>query len=352
MGNLSLTNLILIFVLSGLMVWAAGVKTSKATDVLDCRFKIGDALGGLIILGIIGSLPEIAIAYSAAINGHISVIIGNLIGGVAIQTLIIVVFDFAVKGKRPLSYLAGSTALFFETIFAATMILLAVAGTYVSAEHAVFNMNPFSLIILFAWPTGLYFIYKVHKIKRFNRVSSDADPGKLRSDYRESRKCPFYADKSNTHVFFILFLSAIATLIAGVILEESSVAIARNVGIDSGVFAATILALITSLPEISTGLEAIFFGDNHLAISDIWGGNTFMLVPFFAADLILGKPVLSYAGRADRLLAFLGAAMMGVYAISFLIKLRKRYFRLGLDSILQIFLYVSIITIIFYFKLV
>jgi cation:H+ antiporter len=352
MSNLSLINLLLIFILAGGIIWVAGVTTSKATDFLDCRFKIGDALGGLIILGIVGSLPEIAIAYSAAINGHIPVIIGNLIGGVAIQTLIIVIFDFAVKGKRPLSYLAGSTALFFETIFAIVMILLAVAGTYVPVENAILNINPFSLIILFAWPIGLYLVYRIYKIKRFRRVSSDANPGKLRDEYRTAQKCPFYVGKSNVKVISILLFSAIATLAAGFVLEESGVAIAKDLGINSGIFAATILALITSMPEISTGLEAIFFGDNHLAVSDIWGGNTFMLVPFFAADLILGKPVLSYADKSDRLIAFLGAGMMAIYAISFLLKLRKRYFRLGLDSILQIFLYASAIIAIFYFKII
>ena len=116
-------------------------------------------------------------------------------------------------------------------------------------------------------------------------------------------------------------------------------AIAGMFGINGGVFAATILALVTSLPEISTGIEAVLIGDNHLAISDIWGGNAFMLVPFFVADLILKKPVLSYAQSTDRFFAFLGMGMMSVYAAAFLIKLKRRYFKLGLDSMLELLLY-------------
>lgn len=352
MNNLSLIFILPIFVLSGAMVWVTGVIIAKATDALDCRFKIGDALGGLIILGIVGSLPEIAIVYGAAVNGHTSVIIGNLIGGIAIQTLVIVIFDFAAKGKRPLSYMAGSMTLFFETVFAIAMVSLAVLGTYVPAKDAILNVNPFSIIMLFAWPVGLYFVYKAHNVRRFNQVSDDANPGRLHDEYRKCKKSFFYVSKSNVHIILILIFSALVLLIAGVALEESGVALANELGISKGIFAATILALIASLPEISTGLEAVFFGDNHLAISDIWGGNTFMLVPFLLADLIMGKPVLSYATNSDRLLAFLGIAMMGIYAVAFLIKLKHRYFKLGLDSILQIFLYTATIIALFYFKIV
>jgi len=349
MGNLSLHFLLPIFILSAVVVWLAGVTITKAADCLDCRFKISDALGGLIILGIAGSLPELAIAYGAAVNGHISVLIGNLIGGVAIQTLVIVIFDLAAKGKRPLSYMTGSITLFLETIFAIVMVLLALAGMYVPAKYAIMSANPFSLIILIAWPVGLYLVYKAHQISRFNQVSTDANPGRLHQERRALEKSSFHQNKSSLKVILILLFAAILTLIAGVVLEESGVAIANGLGINSGIFAATVLALITALPEVSTGLEAIFIGDNHLAISDIWGGNAFMLIPFFAADMILGKPVLSYAGSQDEILAFVGAGMMGIYAISFLLKLRRRYFGLGLDSIAQIVLYASAIIFLFYF---
>ena len=103
MENLSLFALVIFFFISAAVTWIAGISLTKTTDTLDSRFKIGEAIGGLILLGISGSLPEIAITYSAAISGHIPIIIGNLLGGIAIQTLIIVIFDFSTKQKKPLS---------------------------------------------------------------------------------------------------------------------------------------------------------------------------------------------------------------------------------------------------------
>ena len=352
MDKLSLLSLATIFVISGILTWIAGVTLTKTTDSLDCRFKIGDAFGGLILLGVAGSLPDLAVALSAAFNEHIPVIIGNLIGGVSIQVLIIIFFDFAVKGNRPLSYLAGSMTMFFETVFAIVMLVLVALGTYVPTSAAIFHMNPFSIVLLLAWPIGLYLINESHKVKRFNQVEDDANPGHLHDERRAAEKSSFFVDKSNLHVILVFVFVSIVTLIAGVLLEESGTAIAGQLGISSGVFAATIMALVTSLPEISTGVEAILIGDNHLALSDVWGGNAFMLVPFFVTDLIVRKPVLSYAQNVDRFFAYLGIAMMGVYALAFLVKFKRRYFGLGLDSILQIILYGGGIAVLFYLKLI
>ncbi len=343
---------ILIFILAGVVTWVAGVALTKTTDSLDCRYKIGDAFGGLILLGVAGSLPEVAIALSAAFYGHLSVIVGNLIGGVAIQTLIIVIFDFVIKGKRPLSYLAGSVALSFEAIFAIILTAISLLAMYIPSNNSVFNMNPVSLVLPIAWIIGLYLINKSRKVKRFNQVEDDSHPGKMHDERRLSEKSPFFVGRSNVYVIFVFLIASVSILIAGFLLEEYGTALAYSFGLDSGLFAATAIAFVTSLPELSTGIEAVLIGDNHLAISDIWGGNAFMLVPFFVADLIAGKPILSGAVVEDKIFALLGIIMMGVYATTFVLKLKRRYFRLGLDSILEIILYGGGIFALFYFGLI
>ncbi len=75
-----------------------------------------------------------------------------------------------------------------------------------------------------------------------------------------------------------------------------------------------------------------------------------MMVIFLMADLIAKKPVLSYAGSQDILFVSLGIGMMTVYAISFLARLKRCYFRLGLDSILEIPLYVVGVAALLYVK--
>lgn len=340
MGNLNIIWLLVIFLIASVVTWYAGIALTKTTDSLDTRFHIGDALGGLILLGIAGSLPELAIVCSAALHGNVPVIVGNLIGGIAIQTLVIVIFDFATKGKRPLSYLAGSTVLFIETLFAIVILGLAVVGSIIPASKSIFFFNPASILIIVFWVIGLIIIDKARENPKLDATEEDAAPGRKHKERRAVENHPFYAKRSTLYVATIFGLMAIATLIAGVLLEETGVAIAAHFNINAGLFAATVLALVTSLPEISTGLESIFMGDNMLAISDILGGNAFMIVIFVIADILAKKPILSYAGNQAILFGALGMGMMTVYAITFIIKLKKRHFRLGWDSVLEVIIYI------------
>jgi hypothetical protein len=82
----------------------------------------------------------------------------------------------------------------------------------------------------------------------------------------------------------------------------------------------------------------------------IFGAET--LLCFLVTDLIAKKPILSYAQNTDRIFSFLGIGMMGIYAIAFLVKLKRRYFKLGLDSIFEIIFYAGGIILLFYFKLI
>ena len=84
-------------------------------------------------------------------------------------------------------------------------------------------------------------------------------------------------------------IAAAATLIAGVVLQQTSETMAKAFGMSGVVFGATILAAVTALPEISTGLAAVRLGDYKLAVSDIFGGNAFLPVIFLVATLVSGK---------------------------------------------------------------
>jgi cation:H+ antiporter len=83
--------------------------------VLAERLHLGSALGGLILLAIATNLPEIAITGSAALAGQLDVAVGNILGGIAIQTVVLVALDTAgVRPRPPLTRLAASLMLVLE----------------------------------------------------------------------------------------------------------------------------------------------------------------------------------------------------------------------------------------------
>src|SRR5918911_808909 len=102
MAGLSSALLLLIFLGGAAATWAAGTLLSKTTDALDARLGLGDDIGGLVFLSIAGSLPELAITISAAAAGNLGLAAGNLIGGIAIQTMVLTLCDFVAGRERPL----------------------------------------------------------------------------------------------------------------------------------------------------------------------------------------------------------------------------------------------------------
>ena len=113
-------------------------------------------------------------------------------------------------------------------------------------------------------------------------------------------------------------------------------ALADRAGINGVIFGATVLAMATALPEISSGIAAVRLGDNALAMGDVFGGNAFQVCLFLPADLIAGAPVLAAAGRLNSWLAALGVALTAVYAIGTVARPQRCRWRLGPDSMFAI----------------
>ena len=135
--------------------------------------------------------------------------------------------------------------------------------------------------------------------------------------------------------------SAVATLVAGVVLERSGDAASSHVGLSGVLFGATFLALATSLPEISTGLQAIRQGDDNLAMSDIFGGNAFLPVLFLVATLVSGEAILPQANAADIYLTALAAVLTLVYAVGLIFRPSRRLLGMGVDSLTVVCLYLA-----------
>jgi len=69
-----------------------------------------------------------------------------------------------------------------------------------------------------------------------------------------------------TRVATLFGVSAVVTFLAGVALEISGNELANRAGINGVVFGATVLALASALPEISSGIERTL-GDHQLAMA-------------------------------------------------------------------------------------
>ena len=329
--------LLLIFLGAAAATWAAGILLSKSTDALDARLGLGDELGGLILLSIAGSLPELAITISAAAQGNLPLAAGNLIGGIAIQTMVLLVCDFAVGPERPLTYLVGRLTPVLEGLLVMILVAGVDMGALLKRSTAIGGrVNPASLGIVVVWVVGLYVINRAAKNPRWSVEMPGSQPGRRRSERAHPDAPHPYAGSSTTLVAAIFGLACLVTLGAGVALEASGNDLANRIGVNGVIFGATVLAFATALPEISSGIAAVRLGDNALAMGDILGGNAFQVCLFLVADLVAGRPVLQSAGNLNALLAALGIALTAVYGFGVISRPLRCRARLGPDSLLAL----------------
>ena len=329
-----------IFLVSAAAIWVSGILLAGTVDTLDGRFGWGDDVGGAVILGIVTSLPEIAIVASAAASGNLELATGNILGGIAIQTVVLVLLDQRSPSNQPLSSAAGSMILSLEALTVIGVVTFAVMGTQLDPDVNVAGLSPISIVIAVVWIAGLAAVRHTHRFPGWDaQATPEAEPGRMMRSHPKHEPVDRFGPRSTRFVLGITILGALVTLGAGVAIEESGSELASRAGIEGAIFGATFLAAATALPEVSTGLAAIRAGHHQLAISDIFGGNAFLPVLFVLADLAAGEPVLPAASSTDLWLAALGVVVSAIYAVGVILRPQRDRWGMGLDSRLVLGVY-------------
>lgn len=300
---------------------------------------MGQALGGIILLAISTNLPEIAITASAALHHHIGMAIGVLLGGIAIQTVVLAILDLSLEGERPLTYRAASLGLVLEAALVVAVLAICVMGTRLTPRLIFWRMTPQNLAIALAWIGGLYLQKRVSGKLPWQQAGDAPDSQKEATGHSQEEK----GEKagSTAKVMLKFGIACLLTLGAGIALELSGDRIAAHFGMSGVIFGATVLAASTSLPETSTGISSIRMRDYKLAISDIFGGNAFLPVLFLLATLLSGQAVLPYAQNTDVYLASLGIVLTSIYIFGLVTRPSHRIARLGIDSWLVVAAYIA-----------
>nr|WP_281368125.1 hypothetical protein [Lysobacter spongiae] len=330
----------MVFALAASVVWRAGIVLSRSTDRLDRRFGWGQAVGGMVLLAIVTNLPEIAIVASASLQGRIEVAVGNLLGGVAIQTLVLVVLDAASRREEaPLARLADSPQLRLEAALVVVMLGIVILGRRWDSAPFARGLTAAEVLLALAWLGALLAM-------RFLPVATPpqagvAGPDAPGADAVGVENPESSAGPGTARTLFHFAFASLATLVAGVGLELCGDAIAGRIGMDGVVFAATVLAAATALPEVSSGLESIRMRRWQLAMSDIFGGNAFLPILLVLATVLAGTPVLGSLGDSDAYLAGLGVILTVAYLVGMRSGPRRRFAGLGLDSWTVLLAYIA-----------
>jgi cation:H+ antiporter len=326
------------FAVAAALVWWAGSRLPEVASAIGRKTGLSQAFAGMLLLGGITTLPELATMTSAAATGSADLALNNAFGSAAFNMLLLVLADFAL-GQRALTSVLGKPATLLQGVLG--MLLLGTAATVITIGDRAIPVLGVGVgsTSLFVGCLAAMWIASGYERRSAWTLIDPPRPSEYVSDEARS-ELPLRR--------LLLTCGGLAMLIfiAGFTLSQSAEVIAERTGLGSGLVGLVLLALATSLPELTAITAAVRSGHYELAVGDVFGANLFNLAMIFVIDLIAsGSPVLSAAGRFEAIAALLALLMTGAFIVGLLERADRILFRLGWDSLASLTLYLGGIAI-------
>jgi cation:H+ antiporter len=332
-----------IFVAAAAVVWIAGARIADYADAVARRTGIGHAVAGLVLLAGITSLPEVAVTVTASVTGNASLAVNNLLGSVAMQVAILAVAD-AVIGKDALTSVIPDPSVLAQVALN-TLVLSLVGAAVVAGDWGVFGVGVWSILLLLVYIGSMWLI-----ARGVGRGAWVVDP-KNRPP-RRRRKTREEEDEQEhgplSRLALKMVAGAAAILVAGFLLSKTGEAIAAQTGLGQSLGGYLLVAVSTSLPEVSTVIASVKLGRYVMAVSDIFGTNLFNGGLVFLVDAVYrGGPVLNEVGDFSAFAALLGVVVSALFLVGLIERRDRTILPMGYDSFAVLAVYFAGVAVLF-----
>lgn len=335
LSSLSLPPAIVGFAVATLVIGVVGTRLARIADRLADVTRLGEAIFGAVLLGASTSLPGIVTSVTAAAGGYAELAFSNAVGGIAAQTVFLVIADMSYS-KANLEHAAASVANMMQG--ALLLILLSAVVAIMGAPPATwFSVHPGSIGLLVAYIFGVRLIGAARKGATW-RADRTAETVEDKPD--DGAPEPTRRETVSLWTQFAVFAVIIGT--AGYVVAETGAAIAKRTGMSQSVVGALFTAVSTSLPELVTAVAAVRQGALTLAVGNIIGGNSFDILFLSFADIAYRGGSL-YHAVGDRQIFILAATgvMTGVLLLGLLRREKRGIANIGFESFLVLLLYIG-----------
>ena len=261
------------------------------------KAKISDFVIGLTIVGMGTSAPELFVSISAALQGMGDMAIGNVIGSNICNIMLILgvtalIAPFGVNRANlrrdiPITALASIVLalLSFDTLFGGKT-------NVISCGEGV------AMLVAFI----AFMIYSFRRPQDSTDDEEPANPGLMSLNYP---------------ILIVIALASLAALIyGGNMFLDSTVQLARILGLSDSVISITIVAVGTSLPELVTCVIAALKGNSQLALGNALGSNIFNILLVLGAAAAISPLALVGVDIVDYSLMIASALMLVLFSFT------------------------------------
>ncbi len=258
----------IIFLLLGIaLLTVGGEALIRGSLAAAKRLGVSPLLSGLVIVGFGTSSPELVVSVNAAIEGQPDIAIGNVVGSNIGNILLILgmcalITPLAVK---PLALRRDAVTV----VGASILFLVLVGGSALGRVDAAIFLGALAAYLVWA-----YWSEKYHAAPSGVMHQAEAE---------EVSAVPKSALWTAAAVIFGLVL-----LIAGSqVLLIGAIGIASHFGVPEAVIGLTLVAVGTSLPELSISVIAAIRRHADVAVGNILGSNIFNLLGILGISALL-----------------------------------------------------------------
>ena len=274
------------FILGLILLVKGADEMVKSAIQIAVKFKLPNSVIGATFIGFGTSAPELFTSTGAAINGDLSLAIGNIIGSNIANSLLVlaVLYLFIDKGfskKININQISPVWMMIFTTIFVSTYILT----------------NQFPLVLGIVLLSLVIFV-------TYKMVNEEAiDEEELVSEEKK-------------YIWFRGILAISITIFGSSLVVDNAIAIADLFNISSLIVGVTIIAIGTSLPEVAGAISAARLKKPDLIMGNVFGSNLFNI------GLVGGSAIIFEPGEISSNIDY---QMFLMYFVSFLAVLLTRY---------------------------
>lgn len=314
------------FLISAAVISLAAMQLAKYGDIIGIRTKLGGMFVGTLLMATATSLPEVLTTINAVLSGVPDLAAGNLFGSNMFNMLLLAVLDLVHHRRRITRKDATKHAL--SGSLALTMIALAIF--FIIAQLDVkLKIGSFAVGVDGLFMILFYFIAMSLLRKQSSQMMSAQIAAEIPEDLPSLKRS-------------IIWFSAAALVLIFVtpVMVDSSAEIARITGLGATFIGATLVAIVTSLPEMVTTIAAGRIGADDMAIGNLYGSNMFNMFSIGIADLFLlnGR----FFGAIDSsflLVGMLGLVMTAFALIGNLARIEKKFLFIEIDAFVLILVY-------------
>lgn len=329
--NPSIGTSLVLFVAATIVIGIGGVWLVRKAERLADATSLGQAITGAVVLGAITSLSGSVTSITAAYDGHPALAVSNGLGGIAAQTVFLVLADLAYR-KANLEHAAASLVNLFNGCLLIVLLNVVLIGALLP-DWTLFAVHPATV--------GLFALYLIG-LRMAHRVKLAPMWGPAMTAMTESDDAGEQAGSQISIPATALAVVALgaAVSVAGYIMAKTGVVLASELGLGEGVVGALFTAVATSMPELVTTLVAVRRGALTLAVGGILGGNTFDVLFVAFADIAYRDGSIYHTMDSQQFyLITLTVVMTGVLLMGLLRRQRHGFANIGFESMALLLLY-------------